>query len=245
MTTFERLRAEIPAIVTSRWQQSGSPVFLSYLGGLLSAEAKFELRAAGISLKEFIRQYLSTSIRLFVIGETGDALAPEAETVGQSDEQLAARYISVPRMYPFQRFLPAVWRAFSRPLLNEKRYLDLSAGRPAILHDVSATENPASNWIEVLQGDIPPADPPRGIPAPINVVNAITAWAEKHNVEVRTLHDISQSLSVRSALSKSSDVSRASGADRLRGFLEILDSEDLVKINIPSDVLLRILRRSD
>src|SRR5256885_16203599 len=108
MDATDKLANEIVRIVTDRWQSKGSPVFLAYLGSRLSPEAKAELRMTGMPLKKYIQLYLADRIRLFMIGQTADALAPTEQTKGLTEVELASRHVSIPRDPQFPRFMVAV-----------------------------------------------------------------------------------------------------------------------------------------
>jgi hypothetical protein len=244
MVGAAKLNSEIPQLVAKKWADRPSPVFLAHVGAMLSADAKAELREMGVSLKDFVQLQLRDKIRFLVVGANGDALAPKAETINLTDAELAARHTKTPRLR-FPRFMGDVWRAFERPLRSEKRYLTINEGRDAQLHDVSSNDPQPPGSLEVPSEDIPPIDPVTGVAAAAKVFKAIQAWAAKNKLDLQGLLDTSDFKSKEAAMpaaSSTTNVSGNVGVERLRNFLEILEPDELAKINIPSEVVLRLLK---
>jgi hypothetical protein len=239
---MEQLKSEIIRFVNERWKMNESPTFLAFLGSRLSLEAKNELRRLGIPLKSFIKDYLRDSVRYFAFGDGGDALVPALATKDLTDGQLISRRANEPRKPRSSRYLNDVWKAFERPMRLDKRYLQLADGR-AVFYDLDAGDPQPENSIEVRKQDVPAIDPMRGVAAPYDVGNAIQAWAEAHKINIQSLYEPASPSSVKAPSSPHSPDPGVVGIQRLIGFLEILEPNDLNKVNIPSDVLLNILKR--
>lgn len=245
MTTSQNeLVNGIRRIVTDEWEKRERPVFLSQLGLRLSPQAKAELRGTGLSLKEYIQRYLSEDVRLLIIGQTGDLLAPGNETQNMTDDQLAALVRAaptIPRERTFRRFYRALWEAFWLPLPEgTRRYVEIT-GNDIKRYDVPAEESSPPGSKEISRGDLPQRDPVKNWVFAGDVADSIREWANKNNLLESDLYD-PDSKTVRE--SRAQALTEGSGVDRLRSLLEILNQEELAKLNIPSDVLLSILKKN-
>jgi hypothetical protein len=250
MYSIDKLTGEIIEIASLGWQRLGKPVFLANLGGRLSKDAKIQLQSTGLPLKTFMEQHLSNRLRLISMGDTGDVVVPKgADTDRLTDEYLVGLHIKKPRLLsprlPPVRYMAGVWKAFELPMTSQKRYIELRDGREAMCHNLDSEGVAPPGSIEVLPEDLPPADPYRNIASPPHIFRAIRLWAEKHQIDTARLREAPERLSTESLLAPTANTitSNNNAMERLRNFLEILEPDDLARINIPSEVLLRLLKR--
>jgi hypothetical protein len=234
------LMDDIPRAVSEYWQDFGCPVLLSVLGGRLSPEARAELRIINKTLGKYIREHLADRVRFFVIPTKGDAAAPVLETIGISELDLSRRYQNNVRsrtVVANPRFHPDVWAAFSRPLQEVKRYLNVAEGRRPHLNEIALSDEARPDWLEVTLSDLPDVQLGPGVePGP--VANAIRAWASKHQIDIDLLYVPSRS-EVAPSIPQGVGRSTPSIVDTL----SLLEPHELARINIPADVVLSLIQR--
>ncbi|HYG25417.1 MAG TPA: hypothetical protein VD906_00765 [Caulobacteraceae bacterium] len=229
---------EIPSVVARFWEERGHPIILSQLGASLSPESLAELRVAKGTLKGYISLHLSDKVRLVHLGGNTDAAAPWVQTTGMTDEQIAkkatlARERKVKINYP--AFKKDVWAAFSQPIKDRIRYLEIQDGGEPVFHE-RETEIERSGYYRISADDLPEFDPGTGRATPFSIAQAIRLWAGKVGVSLDRLYS--------DVVEPASGAQATSPLNALANALGMLEPHEAARISIPGDVLLSVIKRS-
>jgi hypothetical protein len=233
---------EILGVVQDEWARRTLPMPLSSVGSKISEAARVILRGQNITLRRYIADHLRDKIRLVPMVKQGGGVAPAVETATQSDSELEDLYQNRPQTDQPQ-FFPVVWKAFREPIAEGSgRYLTAPVGRKTGFRDVrTGGEAPPESY---------PIEPeyivPHDAPNPnATTVASINKWRESHGVplerlaytrqEQSYLHEPEREVRARSSARHDGDLSE---------ILLVLTPEELSRIQIPADIVLAALRRS-
>jgi len=130
----------------------------------------------------------------------------------------------------FVRFKKGIWTAFAHPFpLGKRRFVSSQDFLGYV--DVSRNEMPPSQGIEITEVDVPQPDllvPPN---RDAEIIKAISAWAAKNAIPIAL---------IRQDDLRTASASGSSGSRRLRLDLSGLSTEELKRISIPLDLIVKI-----
>lgn len=233
---------EIVSVVLAEWVERKLPMPLSSVGSRISEAARVILRGQNITLRRFVADHLNDQIRLVPMRKQGGGVAPVAETATLSDSELEELYENRPQDDQPQ-FFPVVWKAFREPIPDGTvRYLVAPVGEKTGFRDVRVGGQAPIASYPIEPEYIVTKDAPNPNAA---TVDSINKWRDCHGVSLDRLSYTRQDLSqvhhpdrqVRSRIPM-----RQSGD--LSDILLILTPEELARIQIPADIVLAALRRS-
>jgi hypothetical protein len=256
------LSGEVHKIVSDFWKSEQKPLLFSKIGQLIGDESKDELKSLKLTLKSYISKNMIGVVRLIFVEPNLVYAAPSEATKSLSDQELVLRissgavsapqHVVVPassllsskpmRAVMHKRFYKEVWAAFSRPINSIRRYLELRDGAHPLLHEIGTNEIAAQNAIEIVSSDLPEFDPSTRRAAPADIADAIRAWARAQSIPLSKLYDNSENQE--GTVGSSTQLERLSAAARMKLFLEALEPDEVSRVVIPSDIVLKILQRS-
>lgn len=239
---------EIFALIENYWKDWHRPMLYSALGGRLKPTAKATVYARAKNLSEFVQTYMAETVRHLPLTVQGGGAVPKDGTSDLSDEQLEALIPSpigrtvAPAATPY--YYPEVWKAFSTPLEENRRFLQI---RPdgARLYD-GAEKPEGESWKEVKQGDLPLLESEEGGVPAYRIARAVREWAEANGLTPRSLRPPQPRLTMHASGGASSQTERGIGSRalwQLESFLSSLSPAELQGFQISGPVLLSLLRR--
>lgn len=250
---------EIEQVVADEWSRSGRPLLISRLGMRLSPETKMALSASGHGLKRYMQEHLSDTIRFLPMRGRGGGVAPLAGTEGLTDQQIEERHVDRPEIanpkYEVPQYWGEVWRGFQTPMPDDMvRYVLLEAfSGPVVGMSPKDAQLPANAKL-IDSNDLILPDEGGPLPPRAVVHQAIQNWCIRENVPVASLifpqhqsrkpvKDFSESDSVKSRSTSVLPENGGKSSYLMRG-LNLLNREELSRINIPADLVMAILERS-
>lgn len=253
---------EVRNIVSSNWRAYKKPILLSRIGQLIGEQSKAELRELKLSLRSHISRNMAEAIRTIFVEPNLYYAVPAEDTKQLSDKDLVSRLNAnndedpkfamaaahskslggqPTRAVMHKRFYKEVWAAFSRPINSMRRYLELREDAHPLLHEIGINEPSPPGSIEISSLELPPFDPNTRKAAPAGIADAVRAWARAHNIHLSRLYDPE---SQEATVGYSNSPERLTAIAKMRLFLEALEPDEVSRVIIPSEVLLKVLQRS-
>ena len=232
-----KIRELIEKLVGDHWERSQSVCYLSMIGLYLNTQISGYRSALPMGLREFLRRNPIVQVVEFPGVDMKVGAVPLSVSLPDDVRELfsqdsESRMLRTPRTAYVEDF----WHAFFRPIEGHSRYVVLDD-----LERVTVHENPPDGQSGVVY-EIRPQDLSTSLPnEPIaNKIDAthsaIDRWIKRHSLEPRLFARTRRR-------TRDSVVGRrlASLISAFRG----LPEEDLSRISIPMDVLIKLNSRDD
>lgn len=259
MTSESPADREIAKVILDEWERSGRPLLTSRLGMRLTADTKAELSASGHGLKRYIQENLSDVVRIVPLRGRGGGVAPIVETENLTDQQIEERFVSRPDVIDSRFTIPKywgdVWRGFQTPLPeNAVRYILLEAFGGPVVQTTSkdASMPPNAKLIDTNDLVLPEANGP--LPPKIAVHRSIENWCLRESVPIGSLvysrpenstEGHPGAVEAQRSTNKTATGGRSDRSSFLMQGLNLLNRDELSRINIPADLVLTMLERAN
>nr|WP_313010714.1 hypothetical protein [Brucella intermedia] len=223
------LLGNIESIINDKYRSDKKPILLSQLGEILKLKSNDYLDLiAPLKLRIFIEQNLHEKVDVMVHPKQSQkiALLPKGhefsfETVTSHQELPSANKKAD------ERIKPTLWAAFVKPLpASSHRYIDIRDSSFRFTDFKNEVTNNRTSLREVPAAMIIDGKGPNYRPE--KVVENIINWSMKNNISLDTIY-------IRNDLQNN--------YKNLFAEFRNLSEEDLKRVNIPFDVILKILNR--
>lgn len=222
-------------LATRRWATTGKALLLAQIPGLLK-ESGINLAdvLSGRKLKEAIELEAAGTVRFVRDGLVWGVVPAEASvTPGQDlfSTERPEHHSNIPK------FRRSVWAAFVRDIeTGRKRFITAPEFN---FSDVDASAMPPPNAIEVAPEYIVQSDMLTQRVSPEAVAASIERWCSATRIQFEDL------LAVKSEIGRADDADRRStGSASLARAFSSLSEEDLRRITVPMDIVVKMLRKS-
>jgi hypothetical protein len=226
-----KTETELVRLIQEYWATTGKPMLMSSAGVRLRQLGLWPPPGPASSLLDFVQQNLSKQIRVEKWPQHPQIFGmfpAEAKLVGDIEKYFGSvRPVSQP-----PRYLPAFWAAFAKPIPDGfKRFLDIDH---VAFEDVPAGKSPqAKNVVEVISTDVPPEDS-EGRDA--TILTRLADWAHRNHVDLSRFN-VAQRISRGDMGIGPRQQAEGSLLDKL---LDALSERDLVRIQIPMDIVSKL-----
>jgi len=222
----EEAASALVAYVRSEWDRTHKAVLLSHAGSFLTRKRLWPIPEKPVSLSLFVENELAGGVR---IERRPDnplhfGLFP-ADAKLQED---LSTYFAKSNVAEGPRYSPYVWAAFAKTIPNgHRRFLNLTRHKFLDADNVTQSE---PGWVEVLSSDIPPEGGEKRIS---EIESAIHKWAERNGIDRGQL-----------LVGNRTEVQRqpVRYQSLLDFFLEALTDKELVRIEMPLDIVAKLRR---
>ena len=224
-TSTDDLNQRIIRSVTEWWECNRTPLLLSRLGLLDDGQITTLAKRYTKTLREYLDCYLSDRVQVVqhrhrrqLIGAIPSSVDIAQE--GGHDALLEKTQVGSGSNIP--RFHNAVWTAFRKPIdVSKRRFMNVQGA--IVFRDVSPLEELPPEYVEIDRKYVVGLDADN-----YQVLQAIHDWRDENEIESNRL--------VRRPPERSHDL-----LDQLLGTLDI---NDLKRVKIPLDVVLKLRRTS-
>lgn len=260
-TNSEQALALVEKKVRDHWQQYGKAITLQALGSVVNQEiGRGAIKALfPYGLKVLIAHRFHDKFKLVQHPDSRETIAviPKEVSVptdlrmlfvpSQSKVETQAPILSTistsDARAPYVRYKRAFWGAFAKPVPDGfRRFVILS---PSVkFEDRLSTLQPPSDGVEVDAEMVPVPELPE--PGRTKVVyDNIEKWLARHSTIDRSIliDDAPRPVAPDSVDAPSGTSMPKSSLAVFRDALELIDPQDLARIQVPADVLLRLLRK--
>ena len=229
-----RIRKLIEELVASHWETTGSVCYLSTMGPRLNAEIPGWRNALPMGLREFLRR--NHVVQLVEFPGVAEKIGAVPLSVSLADDvrELFPQPIEtgVSRNYRIV-YVQEFWDAFIRPIEGVSRYVVLDEhGRVTVSDEPPDNENDFA--YEITRDDLTADLPDQPIASRVDATRAaIDAWLARQSLEAR-------------AFARPRGQRRPVVGTRLARLIDALDGlqeEDLARVSIPMDVLIKLNSR--
>ena len=229
--TESKIKELIEKFVSDHWTNAQSACYLSAIGTYLKAEVPDCRAVLSKGLRDFLRQNPVVQVVQFPGIEQKVGAVPLSVSLPDDIRDLFSKTKQAPPSNSRNVYLQEFWDAFFRPIEGHQRYVLLDdTGRVRISDEPPNRED--CNAYEIAPEDLSASLPNEPIVDKVNATHAaIDSWLEKHSLDPRQF--------VRPGTQKQ-DIAVGS---RLAGLIRALDGlphEDLSRITIPLDVLIKL-----
>ena len=221
------LANRISELVEEHWHEHNRPLLLSQLGTADQGDVGKSAKQLAPNLAGFIRGHVA-GVRIVSGSTVPPIFAVLPANIGQEvdvDDLLAEKRRERASVR-VRRFLPAFWAAFRVPLDESKRRF-VSIRAPARFQDAPLDETDRSSFVEVQRQYITTGDADDTV-----VQQRISEWLQRHELD-----DGPFLVANRPATDLPHD-------DLLGRLLVSLEPEELKRMSIPLDVVLKLRRQS-
>ena len=234
-----KIKELIEKFVSNHWETKQSVCYLSAIGLYLNAEIPDFRVAFPMGLREFLRQNPVVQVVQFPGVEQKIGAVPMSVTLPDDVGGLfAAR--SQPSVLKRQRpaYVQDFWDAFCRPIEGHSRYvvIDEEAGRVTV-RDELPDEDSGFFVYEITRQDLSDSLPNESIASKVEATHsAIDSWLEKQSLEPRAFARPRR---------QRRDIVVGSRLVSLIGAFDGLPDEDLARMSIPLDILIKLNSKDD
>lgn len=232
-----KIKELIEKFVSSHWERNQSVCYLSTIGLYLNAEIPGCRVAFPMGLREFLRQNPVVQVVEFPGVEQKIGAVPLSVTLPDDVRELFSRR-SQPSVLKRQRpaYVQEFWDAFFRPIEGHSRYVVLEeAGRVTVSDELPDEESGVA--YEITRQDLTDSLPNEPIASKVEATHsAIDSWLEKQSLEPRVF--------ARSRRQRR-DIVVGSRLASLIGAFHGLPDEDLARMSIPLDILIKLNSKDD
>jgi hypothetical protein len=231
---LDAIKDAIDAFTQDGWKATKRAVLLTHVGTHLRKLGLWPLPGPKISLSEFVRTHLAGRVRLeqAPANPLSWALFP-ADAELEEDKSSYFSIMPRPQMEALAAptYLPFFWAAFAKPIpQGMNRYIVLAT---QLFRDVASPDARPDGSFEVCPDDIPPENIENRA---AEIVKRIKEWSNRCNVELRQFEDTSR------PQKKKVTIPARSALDHL---LDALTDKDLVRVQMPLDVVAKLRRYRD
>lgn len=228
-TSTEDLREQIVQSVHECWERHRMPLLLSRLGNQDDGKISRLAKEHGISLGHYLRRRLANRLQVIQHRSKPQLVGAVPVDVNVDDAGGVERLLErtqgdVADAVP--RFLPAFWAAFRKPL-DESQWRYISVREPVIFQDLPSSEKPP-DFVEVDR---------RYVLGPDAEAAEITRTAQSWITD----NELPEALYMQKTTSRGQSLRSDNLLDAL---LSALDPNDLGRVVIPLDVVLKLRTRS-
>ena len=222
--------------VGKAWSEGKTPLLLSRLGAREDGEIARAARGYASSLSEYLKQELADEVRVVNHSATPVVVAAvprssETESIHDFDPLLEKSLRRADAEGKPNRFHQVFWLAFRKPLKPGKRRFVIPSDRLEFL-DVSEDDASPGNGVEIDRefiatevGDVLHED----------TYSRIVEWGKKNSVSLDQFFHSAVAKRYKRHL-------RERGISLLDQIFEVLDPEDLRRMNLPMDVVRKLAR---
>ena len=232
--TESKIKGLIEKFVSDHWASAQSVCYLSAIGVHLKAEVPDCRTVLSTGLRDFLRQNPVVQVVKFPGIEQKVGAVPLAVSLPDDIRELFAGGKQAPSSNSRNVYLQEFWDAFIRPIEGRHRYVHFDEAGCVRISDESP-DREDSHAYEITPEDLSASLPNEPIAGKVNATHAaIDGWLEKHSLEPRQF--------VRPK-GQRQDIAVGS---RLAGLIRALDGlphEDLSRITIPLDILVKLNSR--
>ncbi len=228
---LEKFKNEIIDLTKRKYEQSGKGLLLSMLGQTLADYPNFKNILQNIKLTEFIDNELAASVKILKSPENEIVRITLPSTVTVEGNMLHLFPKRGERSPSNKRYNPALWAAFSKPLVDNHTRL---IGFEPRLHfkDIESTEKQDTANIKVKSSLIVTEDMESDADKRVTkICSNITNWIRDNNV--------SDADAIMSKTLQTTSRYKNSTLDLL---IDALPESDLKRIQMPLDVIAKLLR---
>ena len=221
------LDSRIVELVRQCWDEHRMPLLLSRLGGEYNGDIAREAKEQAGSLGAYLRQRLADHVRVVqhstrhtVIG----AIPSDVDAGGGGNFDTLLDQARGPAKQTAQRFHPAFWAGFRKPLHeSSRRYM--SAQAPVYFRDVIGDNQP-EGFTEIQRKYVVGPD----VDA-TEVQQEIEAWLAENGLEPTPF-----------LMTRPAETAQLPSHDLLGRLLLALDPEDLKRLSMPLDIVNKLRR---
>ena len=226
-----KVKKAIEKFVGEHWASTQSICYLSSIGIYLNATVPDNRLILSKGLREFLRQYLIVQVVQFPGIEQKVGAVPLSVSLPDDIRALFAQ--RKPTSFSPNRnvYLQEFWDAFIRPIEELSRYVLVDETDGVTIYD-GAVDGEGYKAYEITPQDLTTKIPYASVADKVSATHsAIDHWLEKHSLE--------PSVFLRPRRQKL-DITVGSRLSQFIGAFDELPPEDLSRINIPLDILVRL-----
>ena len=232
-----KIKELIEKPVRSHWESTQSVCYLSTIGLYLNAEIPGYRDAFPMGLREFLRQNPVVQVVELPGVEQKVGAVPLSVSLPDDVRGLFSRQSQQP-VLKTQRvaYVQEFWDAFFRPIEGPSRYVVLDESGRVTVRDDSPDEESGVAY-EITPQDLSASLPNEPIASKVDATySAIDSWLEKQSLEPRVF--------ARPRRQRRDIVVGSRLAGLIRAF-DGLPEEDLSRISIPVDILIKLNSKDD
>ena len=218
--------------VSDHWQRAHAVCYLSSLGVQLNRAIPRFRDSIPMGLREFLRQNPVVQVVEFPGIEQKVGAVPLSVSLPDDTRELFSQE-GQEALSKSQRtaYVQEFWDAFVDPIMGDSRYVIVDEGGHVSVRDDSA-ENLSGTVYEITREDLSSSPPNQPIAIKVEATHAaIDSWLQKQSLEARVF-----------ARPRAQRWHPKAGSRlaRLLGALDGLPDEDLSRIRIPADILIKL-----
>ena len=233
-----KIKELIEQLVSSHWESTQAVCYLSTIGLYLHAEIPRDRVAFPMGLREFLRQNPVVQVVEFPGVEQKIGAVPLSVTLPNDVRELFSRP-SQPPVLQRQRpaYVQEFWDAFFRPIEGDSRYVLLDEVGRVTVRDELPDEQSGVSAYEITRQDLTDSLPNEPIASKVEATHsAIDSWLEKQSLAPRMFARPRR---------QRRDIVVGSRLASLIGAFGGLPDEDLSRMSIPLDILIKLNSKDD
>lgn len=230
----QKIRQLIEQYVDEHWDKTKSVCYLSSLGIRLNESAPDSRFVLSKGLREFLRENPVVRVVQFPGVTEKVGATPLAAPLPEDVRELFSSNKSAAEWQNRKVYVQTFWEAFVRPIEGESRYVVVDSSGSISVREETPHDDVGSVY-EIEEQDLTRNPPQATVAEKVERTHsAIDAWLRKH-----ALDD--------SAFLRPRGAKRYNSAERrlavFMGAFESLSPEDLARIQIPLDIVLKLIAR--
>lgn len=226
-----RIREEVEKFVADHWTANKSVCYLSSIGIHLNHTVPNSKEALENGLKEFLRQNYVVQVLQFPGVEQKVGAVPLSVSLPEDIKQLFSRHGETSSARNRNLYLEDFWDAFVRPIEDLPRYVLIDQAGGISVCDGSP-DGEDHEAFEITSSDLTNTTAHESIPEKVKATHrAIDLWINKHSLERRVFLQPAR---------QKQGVMRGSRLSLLITAFEGLPHEDLSRIKVPLDILIKL-----
>lgn len=229
-----RIREEVEKFVADHWAANKSVCYLSSIGIHLNHTVPNSKEVLENGLKEFLRKNPVVQMLQFPGVEQKVGAVPLSVSLPDDIKQLFSRHIKISTARNRNLYLEDFWGAFVRPIEDLPRYVLIDQAGGVSICDGSPDGEDRDTY-EITAGDLTNTTAQESIAEKVKATHrAIDHWLNKHSLERRVfLQPVRQK----------HGVMRGSRLSLLISAFDGLPHQDLSRINVPLDILIKLISK--
>ena len=230
-----KIRSLTEEFVSDHWERDHSVCYLSTIGIYLNEKILGFRDAIAMGLREFLRQNPVVQVVEFPGIEQKIGAVPLSVSLPDDIRELFSRPSEeVASKSQRTAYVQEFWDAFINPIAGDSRYVILDEGGQVTVRD-DLPDNQSGLAYEITRQDLSASPPNQPIATKVDVTHsAIDSWLEKQSLEAQVFAR---------PRAQRPHVKVGSRLSRLLGVLDGLREEDLSRIKIPLDILMKLNSR--
>ncbi len=231
------LKRDIQDKCRSHWENTGKAYLLSRLGLDFPGAGQLTLAATGKKLLDFVSSEMADEVRIEQWPRHKNiwGLFPkDAELAGDLNSYFEMDHDRTAADRP-PRYIPRFWAAFAKPLdVGKRRAIDPQS---AMFYEIPESSPMPADMLEIDRRLIPPTDVQD---RDILILSNVESWLKEHKLE-------GNRFLVSGMLAASSERTASVEGKRWRSeldtLIEAVGSRDLSRVNLPLDIVHKLLNR--